>query len=135
MTNNEYSQLVEFLGRQFTAIDQQFTMIDQRFATMDQRFTMIDQRFATMDRRFDELRDHVDERFREVFGHFDAIYHLLERLEQEYQASLQALRRIEAILADERGRREIVERGLAELKEHVAVLTARIDELERRLRS
>ncbi len=33
---------------------------------------------------------------------------------------MQALRRIEAGLADQRGRREILERDLAELKQHVA---------------
>ncbi|MFZ1057827.1 MAG: hypothetical protein WAP47_01405 [Candidatus Rokuibacteriota bacterium] len=56
MTASKYQQLVEFLGRQFTAIDQ----------------------------RFDSLQQHIDERFREVFGHFDEIYRRLESLEQEY---------------------------------------------------
>ena len=46
---------------------------------------------------------------------------------------VEGLRRIEAILTDERSRREFLERGLAELKERVALLQARIDELERRL--
>jgi predicted nucleic acid-binding Zn-ribbon protein len=57
----------------------------------------------------------------------------LERLEQEYLSIVEALRRIEAILTDEHGRREILERSLADLKERVALLQARIDELERRL--
>jgi uncharacterized small protein (DUF1192 family) len=39
------------------------------------------------------------------------------------------------ILTDERTRREILERGLAELKERVALLQTCIDELERRLRA
>ncbi len=34
---------------------------------------------------------------------------------------------------DERARREILERDLATLKENLAVLRARIDEIERRL--
>ena len=55
MTGSEYQQLVEFLGRQFAAVD----------------------------RRFDGLQQHIDERFREVFGHFDEIYRRLEVLEQE----------------------------------------------------
>ena len=33
----------------------------------------IDQRFARLE-RLDGLQEHMDERFREVFGHFDAIY-------------------------------------------------------------
>ena len=50
----------------------------------------------------------------------------------------QALRRIEAGLADEHRRREIVERDLverdlAELKRHVAALQAQIEDIEQRL--
>jgi chromosome segregation ATPase len=107
MTGSEYQRLVEFLGRQFTAIDQ----------------------------RFDSLQQHIDDRFREVFGHLDAIYRRLEALELEYQAIVQSLRRIEGLLADEMGRREALERGVDELKRNVAFLQARIEELERRLRS
>ena len=106
MTSDEYQQLVEFLGRQFAAIDQ----------------------------RFEAMQTDLDEKFREVFGHFDALYRRLERLEQEYQTIVQALRRIEALLADETRRRELMERGLAELRENVALLKARIDDLEQRLR-
>src|SRR5260370_31482232 len=108
MKNPEYQQLVEFLTCEFTEIDQRFAAIDRRF-------------------------DAQDGRFREVLGHLEAIYGRLERLEQEYHAIVEGLRRIEAILTDEQGRREILERSLAELKERVALLQARIDELERRL--
>jgi len=75
----------------------------------------------------------VDERFREVFGHFDQIYGRLERLEQEYYAISQQLRRIEAVLVDDARKREILGRDLATLKEHVGLLQARIAEIERRL--
>jgi uncharacterized membrane-anchored protein YhcB (DUF1043 family) len=105
MSPSEYEQLVHFLGPRFEAIDR---------------------RFETMERKFDDFRA-------EMLGHFDELYRRLERLEQEYQAVTQALRRIEALLADERGRREIVERDLAALRENLAVLRARIDEIERRL--
>ncbi|MDP2700446.1 MAG: hypothetical protein Q8P98_00080 [Candidatus Rokubacteria bacterium] len=105
MTSAEYEQLVEFLGRQFTEIDHQFGAVDLRLT---------------------ELRQ-------EMLGHFDAMYHRFERLEQEYYAITQALRRIEAGLADERGRREILERALAELKQHMAALQSRIEEIEQRL--
>jgi chromosome segregation ATPase len=112
MTSVEYQQLVEFLGRQFTEIDRRFGEVNRRFDEVDLRFT--------------ELRQ-------EMLGHFDAIYHRFERLEQEYYAITQALRRIEAGLADERGRREILERALAELKQHMAALQSRIEEIEQRL--
>src|SRR6266446_2049596 len=107
MSPSEYEQLVLFLG---------------------ERFETIDRRFDTIDRRFDELRA-------ELLGHFDEIYRRLERLEQEYHAITQALRRIEALLADERVRRDILERDLATLRENVALLNARIEDIERRLRS
>jgi hypothetical protein len=35
--------------------------------------------------------------------------------------------------ADERGRREILERDLTELKRHLALLQSKIDEIEQRL--
>jgi chromosome segregation ATPase len=114
MSPSEYEQLVQFLGA--------------RFETIDHRFDGLEHRFDGLERRLDEFRA-------EVLGHFDAIYRRLERLEQRYQAVTQALRRIEALLADEVGRREIVERDLATLRENVAVLKARIDDVERRLRS
>jgi uncharacterized membrane-anchored protein YhcB (DUF1043 family) len=107
MVPSEYQELVQFLGQQFTQVERRFDVVEQRI---------------------DALRA-------EVLGHFDELYRRLERLEQEYQAMIQGLRRIEALLADERTRRELLERDLATLRENVAVLRARIDEIERRLRS
>jgi chromosome segregation ATPase len=121
MSSPEYEQLVRFLGPRFDTID-------RRFETIDRRLETIDRRFDSVDRKFDELRA-------ELLGHFDEIYRRLERLEQEYQAITQALRRIEARLGDERGRREILERDLTTLRENVAVLSARIEAIEQRLRS
>jgi chromosome segregation ATPase len=109
MSSAEYGQLVEYLGRQFADVDRRLASMDLRFGQM-----------------ITELRQ-------EMLGHFDAIYRRFERLENEYQAILQALRRIEARLADEVGRREILERDLAELKQRVAELQSRIDDIEQRL--
>lgn len=39
------------------------------------------------------------------------------------------------MLADEKVKREVLERGLEELKHHVSTLQARIEELEQRLRA
>ena len=117
MTTSEYQPLVEFLTGQFTGVERHFAAIDQHFAAIDRRF------------------DAHDERFREILGHLEAIYGRLERLEQEYYAVVEGIRRIEALLMDERARREMLERGLAELKERVTLLQVRIDEMKRRLRS
>ncbi len=142
MSPSEYEQLVLFLGerfetidRRFETIDRRFDIIDRRFDTIDQRFEIVGQRFETIDRHFDTIDRRFDELRAELLGHFDEIYRRLERLEQEYHAITQALRRIEAMLADERVRRDILERDLATLRENVAVLNARIEDIERRLRS
>lgn len=121
MSPSEYQELVEFLTGQFGEIDRRITALHRH---MEERFLEVDRRF-----------DRVDERFQEVLGHFDEIYRRLERLEQEYYAISQQLRRIEAALTDESGRREILERDLATLKEHVGLLQVRIAEIERRLGS
>ena len=147
MSPSEYAELVEFLGRQFTAIDGRFDAIDGRFdaidgrfAAIDGRFDAIDGRFATIDgrftaidRRFDVLERSLAELRGEMLGHFDEIYRRLERLEQEYHAITQALRRIEAGVAGERAQREILERDLATLKSQVSALQSRIEEIEARL--
>jgi len=112
MSSAEYGQLIEFLGRQFAEVDR---------------------KFADVDRRFDRVGQMIAELRQEMLGHFDAIYQRFDRLENEYQAILQALRRMEARLADEAGRREILERDLAELKQRVAELQSRIDDIEQRL--
>jgi chromosome segregation ATPase len=117
----EHQQLIAFLGERFETID-------RRFDTIDRRFDAFDRRFEAFDRRIDELRG-------EILGHFDELYRRLERLEHEYQVITQTLRRIEALLADERARREILERDLATLRANVDVLNARIEDIERRLRS
>ena len=66
MTSAEYQQLVESLERQFSAVGRRFTEMDRRFDEVDLRVT--------------ELRQ-------DMLGHFDAIYHRFERLEQEYRSS------------------------------------------------
>jgi len=121
MSAPEHQQLIAFLGERFETID-------RRFDTIDRRFDAFDRRFEAFDRRIDALRG-------EILGHFDELYRRLERLEHEYQAMTQTLRRIEALMADERARREILERDLATLRANVAVLNARIEDIERRLRS
>ena len=81
MSPSEYQQLIEFLGHQFASIDRRFAEVDRRFATIDSRFVSLEER--------------VETGFRGVAGHFDETYRRLDRLDQEYVAITQALRRIE----------------------------------------
>jgi chromosome segregation ATPase len=114
MSPSEYQDLITFLGERFEAIDGRLDGIDRRLDGIDHGLA--------------ELRA-------EILGHFDEVYRRLERLEQGYLTITQALRRIEAMLADELGRRERLERDLASLRENVAVLKARIEAIEKRLSS
>lgn len=116
MSAAEYAQLVEYLGRQFAVIDRRFDAVDRRFDAIEQK-----------------LSDEVGGLRRKMLGHFDEIYRRLERLEQEYVAITQALRRIEARLDHEAARREILERDVAELKRQTAQLQIRVEAIERRL--
>src|SRR5713226_1266618 len=118
MPAEEHQQLVEFLGRQFARIDQQFAKVDQQFVEVGRHFTEVGRRFDTVDQQITELR-------REMLGHFDEIYRRLDLLEQEYHAITQALRRVEAGLADDDARREILTRDLGALKQQVVALQAR----------
>lgn len=113
MSAPEHVQLIEVLGERFEAIDRRFAGIDQRFGDLGHALA--------------ELRA-------DMLGHFDELYRRVERVEQEYHAVTQALRRIEALLVDERGRRQILERDLSILREHVALLEPRISEIERQIR-
>jgi hypothetical protein len=70
MTNDEYQQLIDFLGRKFEEIDRRFETIDQRFEGMGRRFDAIDRRFDGVEAK---LGEH-DERFREILDRFDQIY-------------------------------------------------------------
>ena len=134
MSPTEYEQLVEVLDRRFSAIDRRFTEMDGRFTEMDGRFTEVARRFDRLDQQIAEGNQKAAEWRAESLGHFEAIYGWLERLQQEYHAVTQALRRIEAALTDESGRREILQRDVAELKQQVAGLQSRIAEIEQRLR-
>ena len=126
MSPSEYQDLVAFLGERFETIDRRCEAIDRRFEAIDRRFDAMDRHFEAIDHRFDELRA-------EILGHFDELYRRLERLEQEYVAITQALRRIEAVLLDEGARRERLEQDVASLRENLAVLRVRIDDIEKRL--
>jgi chromosome segregation ATPase len=133
MSPSEYEQLVEILDRRFTEIDRRLDGMDSRFDEVGRRFDQVAHWFDRVDQRIDGVEQGLAELRREMLGHLDAIYGRLERLEQEYQVIIQALRRIELTQVDERGRREILQRDLEVLKQQVAGLQSRIEEIEERL--
>jgi chromosome segregation ATPase len=119
MTDSEYQRLVEYLTPQFAEIDRRFAEIDHRFGEIDRRFTALERR--------------SEEQFREVLGHFDELYRRLERLESEYFAIVQTLRRIETLVGSERAQREALGQSVVELRRQIADLQARLDAVEARL--
>ena len=126
MTNSEYQDLIAFLSRKFEEIDRRFEAMQQRF---EARFDAVEAKLAEHDEQFER----IDERSREILGHFDHLYKRLERLEQEYHAILEGLRRIEGLLVDEKVQREELKRGVEYLKRQVAALQDRIEALEQRM--
>ena len=59
MSNNEYSELISFLGKKFDRIDEKFESIDKKFEAVDEKFeTMrreIGVQFEAMDHKIDLL--------------------------------------------------------------------------------
>jgi chromosome segregation ATPase len=107
MTDSEYRRLVELLTAQFTEIDRRFTALERR----------------------------SEEQFREILGHFDELYRRLERLEAEYFAIVQALRRIETLVGSEQAQREAIGQSVDQLRRQIANLQARLDAVEARLQN
>ena len=140
MTDSEYQQLVEFLSARFAEIDRRFTDIDHRFmeiggqfTEIGSRFTEIGSRFTETDRRIDRLAVRQEEQFREILAHFDELYRRLERLESEYFAIVQTLRRIETLIGSEQAQREVLGQSVDYLRRQIADLQARLDAVEARL--
>lgn len=123
MSPSDEQGLLEFLTGRFTQADRRF-----------QEFTLeLNRRLSAIDEQIASFRAEVEERFRDVSGHFDETYRKLEQLEQEYYAISQQLRRIEAALTDDHQRRDSLDRELGALRKRVTALQARLDDIERRL--
>lgn len=133
--------MAESTDENFSAIHRRLDGVDQRFDAVDAKLTAHDRNFEEFARTMDALRREFaeqvarsDAQFREILGHFDAVYHRLDRIEQEYMMIKEGIRRVEAMLLDDQGKREALERRLAGLKTDVVALQARIEAVERRLR-
>ncbi len=83
MTNDEYGRLVEFIGRKFDEVDAHFTQVDARQLATANELREFREAVQT------KLAEH-DERFREVLGQIEHLYGRFDRLEQEYQAIVEA---------------------------------------------
>jgi|MudIll2142460700_1097286.scaffolds.fasta_scaffold39512_3 chromosome segregation ATPase len=98
--------------------------------------------------------DEHDQRFRDILEHFDKIYTRLDRLETEYYSIVAGIDRVEKRLDHVDGRldkieirldtidqkldkeisvRQMIEKEIRDLKQRVAALQERIEDLEKRL--
>lgn len=87
MSNNEYSELINFLGKKFDGVDEKFDSIDKKFDAIDKKFDAIDKKFDAIDKKFDAIDkkfDAVDEQFetmrREIGVQFEAMDHKIDLL-------------------------------------------------------
>lgn len=95
MTENQYSELVRYLGVKFDEVrrhadtlfeqsradlrlaversDLRFEAVDRRFDAMDERLDAMDRRFDAMDLRFDSLESEMRTGFTEHAGRISAL--------------------------------------------------------------
>ena len=70
MDNDFNKELIEYLDKKFTSIDERFDEVDKKFVGIDERFDEVDKKFTGIDERFDE----VDKKFVEVDNKFDRLF-------------------------------------------------------------
>jgi chromosome segregation ATPase len=128
MSPSEYHELIAFLSECFEAADRRADAIDRRFdaighrlETVDRRLAAFDdrlgpvgwrvspadQRLGTLEQRLEGLQREVVRPRVEMFDHFDEVDRRLDRLDEEYRAIMQALQRLEILLARVAGGREM----------------------------
>ena len=120
MSPSQYHDLPSFLSECFDAVDRRADAIDRRFDAIGHRLETVDRRLAALD---DRLPLWVDASARprvEMFDHFDGVDRRLDRLDEEYSAIMQALQRLEILLARVAGGREVPAHSLASSGEPAA---------------
>ena len=78
----------------------------------------------------ESLRAQIGELQRDIDGHFDALYHRLDRLETEYHMLVEGLRRVEQAIGEGEKERTALRAEVAELRAGVAALAERVKDLE-----
>ncbi len=54
--NQDFSELIQYLGEKFTHIDGRFNGVDEKFTHIDGRFNGVDEKFTHIDERFNEIK-------------------------------------------------------------------------------
>ena len=79
-----------------------------------------------------KLAEH-DEKFSEMLGHMDSIYHRLGRLEDESLMMNNRLNRIEDAIMSGNAKHSDLENRFKDLKEQLALIQSRLESLERQM--
>ncbi len=114
MTSDQYTELVEFLGRRFDGMDRRLDGMDRRLDGMDQRLDGVDQRLDGVDARIEESRRHATVLFEQARHERRT---MMEGLEARFEARFDALGRtvasldasVRATLADHEARLRALE--------------------------
>ena len=119
MTNDEYQQLLEFLGGKFDEVD-------RRFESMDRRFEAVDVNLAETRRHFDVVAEGLRGEIQQVAeGHqflVDGQARIMDRMDR-MERELGAMIRFSYAELDRRIR--TLEEGFATLQERVARVETR----------
>jgi archaellum component FlaC len=137
MSENEYKELIDFLGKNFERIDERFEKIDERFEKIDGRFEKIDERFEKIDERFEK----IDARFEKIDDKFKKIDDQFEEVKRHTGVLIEAVEhKIDIVIEGVMGLNERLDRHMEEneqehsrLEKMTLVNMADISKLDRRV--
>ncbi|MGC2422892.1 MAG: hypothetical protein WA666_00895 [Nitrospirota bacterium] len=92
MSENEYKELIDFLGTKFEKIDERFEKIDNQFEKIDERFKKIDDQFEEVKRHTGVLIEAVEHKIDIVI---EGVMGLNERLDRHTAENKQEHSRLE----------------------------------------
>ena len=119
MTNNEYQQLIEFLGRKFTEVDARLDQTDTKEELREQQ--------AETRRHFEVVAEGLRSEIRQVAEGVLNVDEKLGRFHQEAQAEFDEIKAMIKFSYAE------LDRRVRTLEDEVRVLRGRIERLEARL--
>lgn len=134
MSQSEIAQLRQIVEAGFAEIGRRLEAHDGRFDSVDGRLDVLARHLMALDARVTSLDTRLDDFRRATLQHFDEIYRRFERLEQEYHAITEALRRLEAHRTTTDLRTDTLERDVTDLRQRVGDLESRLDAFEREVR-
>jgi hypothetical protein len=116
MTNDEYREMIEFLGRKFDEVDTRFDAIDRRFDVTDAKIT--DTR-----RHFDVVAEAMRDQVRLVAEGVSNVEQGLQRFKEEVGAEFAEVKSMIRFSYAELDRRiQLLERSYVSLEERVGRL-------------